>query len=454
TTVRPRNTPAAPGGQPCPATGRGGGGGRGGGTPNVLGAEPCQTYNFNWNSPMRLSQHGSSVMYFGGNRLFISTNRGDSWRSTVPLGRGVNVNDRHLLERPYNLPGCGRTPGQPCINSKHDGLQADEFGTLIEIAESPVVSGVLWVGTNDGNLQVSRDQGYTWTEVSKNIPGGTKEYHVSGLEASWFDAATAYASIDGHYAGDLKPYLFKTSDYGKTWTSIAGNLPEGNVNAIRQDPVNRNVLYASAEFGFFVTMDEGKTWQKFMPGLPKGRVDEVVVHPRDGDLILASHGRSLWIMDDITPLQQMTPELMQKDAVLFRPREAVLWKADRLNMTEVPGSRFWEGESAPRGTAISFYLKNAADDVKVTVTDTVTGQPFRTFTMKGQQGMNRVQWLLNGDPPAGGQGAAQQFGGGRGGGGGGPQARTGVYRVTLTVGGKEAGSETVRVLEDIWLNQR
>ncbi len=450
--VRPRNTPSGDPDKPCANQGGRGGGGRGGGTPNVIGAEPCTSYNFNWNSPMRMSHHNSGTLLFGGDRVFISPNQGESWVSTVPMGKGIDINERHLLERPYNLPSCGRTPGVPCINSKHDGLQANEFGTVIEIAESPVMPGVIWAGTNDGNIQVTRDNGYTWTEVGKNIPGGTREFHISGLEASWYDAGTAYASIDGHYVGDLKPYVFKTTDYGKTWTSVTGDLPHGNVNSIRQDPKNRSILYAAAEFGFFVSLDEGKTWKSFMPGLPKGRVDEVVVHPRDGDLVLASHGRSIWIMDDITPLQQMTPEVLAKDAVLFAPREAVQWTQDRRNNTEVPGSKHWEGEVAPRGTAIAFYLKQDAGDVKITIADTVTGQAFRTITTKGEKGLNRVQWNLASDPPAQQQGGGQGFGG-RGGGGGGRQATPGIYKVTLTVGGKDAGTQTLRVLEDTFLNR-
>jgi photosystem II stability/assembly factor-like uncharacterized protein len=124
--------------------------------------------------------------------------------------------------------------------------------------------------------------------------GGTKEYHVSGLEASWYDAGTAYAAIDGHNWGDMKAYVFKTTDYGQTWTSISGNLPLGNVNSIRQDPKNRNLLYAPTEFGFYISLNDGGTWHAFNPNLPKGRIDEVMVHPRDNDLILAHHGRSVW----------------------------------------------------------------------------------------------------------------------------------------------------------------
>ncbi|HUF23732.1 MAG TPA: hypothetical protein VMN81_06355, partial [Vicinamibacterales bacterium] len=188
--------------------------------------------------------------------------------------------------------------------------------------------------------------------------------------------------------------------------------------------------------------------------LPKGRVDEIVVHPRDNDLVLASHGRSIWIMDDITPLQQLTPDVMQKDAVLFAPREAVLWKGDRRNVTATPGAR-WAGEVAPRGTAIAFYLKDAAPEAKITITDTVSGEVFRTMIVRGQRGLNRVQWNLVSDPPPQQQGGGQQGGGqqagGRGGGGGGRQAEPGVYKVTLSVGNKDMGSQILRVVEDVWL---
>jgi hypothetical protein len=148
----------------------------------------------------------------------------------------------------------------------------------------------------------------------------------------------------------MQPYVFKTTDYGRTWTSIKGDLPRGNVNSIRQDPRNRNLLYAPTEFGFFVSLDEGAHWSKFMPGLPAGRIDEVMVHPRDNDLILAHHGRGIWIMDDVSALQQLTPAMLNADtATLMRPREAVIWKADRMNQTEVPGNKWWEADPAPRG---------------------------------------------------------------------------------------------------------
>ncbi len=239
-----------------------------------------------------------------------------------------------------------------------------------------MVPGIYWAGTNDGNLQVSRDGGFSWTEVGKNIPGGTREYHVSGLEASWYDAGTAYAALDGHYVGDMKPYVFKTTDYGQTWTNVAGNLPMGNVNSIRQDPKNRNLLYAATEFGFYISLNEGGAWHSFMPNLPKGRIDDVMVHPRDNDLVLAHHGRG--DLDHGRHLRAAAAHAAgarTRRATLMKPRDAIQWKADRLNQTEVPGNKWWEGEVAPRGTAIAYYLKTAPSvDVRVTITNTATGQ--------------------------------------------------------------------------------
>jgi hypothetical protein len=420
-------------------------------------SQDTDEFNYNWNSPMRLSPHNPKMVLYGGNRLFISADEGTTWRMTGELGKGIDISQRTILEQPYSLPGCGRgsQPGQDCIVSKGDGVQQDEFKTIIEIAESPQVPGIYWAGTADGNIQVSRDAGYTWTEVSANLPGGSREYWVSGLEASYVDAGTAYASLDGHHSNDMKPYIFKTTDYGRTWTSISGNLPAvGNVNSIRQDPVNPRLLYAATEFGLYITLDEGGSWHRFMPGLPITRVDEIVVHPRDHDLILASHGYGIYIMDDVSALQQMeqTPSAPR----LFTPRDAVLWKNDVRLAARMPGGKTWAGENGPDGTALAFYLPQAGS-ATLTITNTVTNEVFRTIEVDGKQGLNRIQWNLRGNPPQGaeGRGGGRGFGGGggRGGGGGGPEADAGVYRITLTVGGREAGTATFSVLEDVWMNR-
>jgi hypothetical protein len=464
-----------------------------------MGPDDDWPQSYNWNSPIRLSPHNPSTVLFGGTRFFVSRDRGQTWSMSIPLGKKIDPSKRTMLEQPYSLPNCGQ-PGVQCILSKNDGLQGQEFGTIIEIAESPVTPGVYWVGTNDGNIQVSKDGGFNWTEVGKNLPGGgTREYHVSGLEASWYEAGTAYASIDGHYAGDMKPYVFKTTDFGATWTSVSGDLPNGNINTIRQDPRNRNLLYAAAEFGFYVSLNDGKTWHRFTPNLPAGRVDEVLVHPRDNDLILAHHGRGIYIMDDISALQGLSATALDAPVTLMKPRDAVLWKADRLNQTEIPGGKWWAGEVAPRGSAIAYYLKTApAGQVLVTITNTATGNAVRTCIGSSDVGMNRFQWALTGDPaPGGGGGGGGRGGGGGGGrggggaaaagappaapeppagpqpcaggggggggrggggggggfgGGGGGGIGVGVYRVTLTIGGATAGTQTFNVIDDIWLS--
>jgi photosystem II stability/assembly factor-like uncharacterized protein len=469
--------------------GRGGAGGPGGaGGSNVMNDLPAdQVMQYNWNSPMRISPHNPSTILFGGRHFFVSRNRGDSWTMSPVMGKNIDISQRNILEQSYGLPACGRTPGVRCILSRHDGYVQNEYGTVVELEESPKVPGIYWVGTDDGNLQLSRDGGVSWVEVGKNIPGGTKEYHISGIEASKFDAATAYVALDGHRANDHAPYVFKTTDYGTTWTSIAGDLPRGNVNSIRQDPIAKNLLYAPTEYGFYISLNEGTNWMKFMPNIPNVRVDEVLVHPRENDLVLATHGYSIWIMDDITALQQLA--LAAPTApTLYKPREAVQWKTDRRNQTEVPGSKYWAGDNMPRGTAISYFLPAAATDVLVTITNTATGTDVRTCTGTGNVGMNRFQWTLAGNAGPGGPGgrqgggrqggadpaaaaapaapaapgpcAAPAGGGGRQGGGGGGfpggggGIGPGVYKVTLSVAGKEVGSQTFNVLEDIWLNQK
>lgn len=442
--------------------GRGGGGGGRGGAPqqsNVMNPIAGATSQFNWNTPIRISPHNPSTILFGGRSMHISRDRGNTWFMTKELGKGIDVATRSIMGQSYALPNCPTAaPGAACVLSRHDGYVGNEFGTITELAESPVMAGVYWVGTDDGNIQVSRDGGHNWEEVGKNIPGVNHEYYVSGLEASWYDAGTAYAALDGHRNDDLNPYVFKTTDYGRTWTSVTGNLPKRvKVNSIRQDPVNRNLLYAPTEIGFFISQNDGQTWDRFMPNLPTGRADEVVVHPRENDLVLATHSRGIWILDDASALQNQTPERIANDALL-PTRDAVLWKNDRRLSTEVPGDKWWQGENAPAGTAIAYHLRNGGGDAKITITDVVTGQEVRSHTTPALSGLNRWQWngCGNAVQGAGGGGRGGGGGGGFGGGGcaGGSPMRVGTYRVTVSVGGRDIGSNVFRVLEDIWLNEK
>jgi photosystem II stability/assembly factor-like uncharacterized protein len=463
--IRPR-----PGGRGVDQPQGGGGGGRGGGAPpNVVPeADAPVNLRFNWNTPLVLSPHDASTIFVAGSRLFISRDRGMTWRMTADLTKAQNRDDRTVIGLAGTLPGCGRLRAGACILSKNDGVQS--WGSAVSFGESPIIPGLYWVGTDDGHVQVSRDGGDTWTEVGKNVPGGTKEYYISRVEPSYFDPATAYISVDGHKSDDLKPYVYVTRDYGATWTSITNNLPGcGNVNTIRQDPRNRNLLYAGTEFGFFVSLDEGRTWKPFMTNLPVVRIDDVIVHPRDNDLVLSTHGRSVWIMDDVTALQQLTPTAMAQDVVLFDPRTVVAWKSDIRLQRSVTGAKNFRGESAPAVATVSYWLKNEpAGDVRITIRNLANGQVFRTLPATKATGLNRVSWDLCSDPQPvqPGQAFGQACGGGgRGGGGGGggggaaqPQgismrAMPGSYSVTLTVNGRNY-TKSVSVLEDVWMEVR
>ncbi|HMC60379.1 MAG TPA: hypothetical protein VKJ01_14410, partial [Candidatus Solibacter sp.] len=300
------------------AAGRGGFGGGRGGPPNIMNAPPnVAAFRFYWNAPIEISPHNPAVIYMAGQYFFKSTNRGDTWwMNTADLSKNVN---RWAPEM-----AIMGVPGDKPMAEKHDGYAASSTAT--QVRESPSRPGVIWVGTEDGNLQVSQNGGETFTNVYGNITGSPKGFtHIARIEPSHFDPGTAYVAVDNHRSDDWKPYLFKTTDYGKTWASVAGNLPgKGNINALREDYDNPNLLFAGTEFGLFVTVDGGKEWKRFMTGLPSVRVDDILIHPRDRDLIVATHGRSIWIADDISPLEQLKSN--SGDVVLFDPRPAILWK--------------------------------------------------------------------------------------------------------------------------------
>jgi len=449
--IRPRG-PGGRGGR----RGRGGrGGGFGGGARVNIVPEPPEgtQIRLNWNTPFLLSPHNSQTIYAAANRFFISRDRGDTWTMSPDLSKNIDRDQIEVMGMKIEVPRCRQLDrGIDCNLSRNDGVS--QWSTGVSLAESPLVPGVLWFGTDDGNINVSRNGGATWNEVSANLPGGTTEYYVSRIEASHFDAATAYVSIDGHRDDDLRPYVYLTRDYGETWQSISSNLPEfGNVHTVRQDPRSEDILYVGTEFGFFMSADEGQEWHRFMNGLPVVRVDDVLVHPRDNDLVLATHGRSIYVMDDITSLQATTEAIMAMDVHLYEPRESVRWRNNRVQSRSVTGDKNWQGENAPTGTAIDYWLREAATgDVSITITDALTGEVFRTMEGTGLVGLNRVQWNQRGNAPPDGGGRGGR-GGGRGGRGGrqGPQAQPGVYTVTLSVGGEEYVT-SVRVLEDVWMN--
>jgi hypothetical protein len=462
-----------------------GGFGFGGGNPlqsNIVPAPPVgEQYRFNWNTPIALSPHNPRVVYAGANKLFKSLDRGDTWTASVDLTKQI---DRS------KLPIMGVDGDKP-MASKNDGTS--NYGNITTIAESPVLPGVLWIGTDDGNVQLSKDGGATWANMVNNIKGVTGNYQVSRVEPSNFDAATCYVAIDNHRNDDIKPYLYITRDYGATWTSITNNLPTGNVNVIREDAKNKSLLFVGTEFGVFVSLNGGAEWKKFMTGLPAVRVDDLLIHPRDNDLIAGTHGRGVWIIDDITPLQQLDEKALAADTHLFDVRPGTQWLNDISLSRYAGGAKYFRGENPPPGTAISYYLKSApSGDVKITISD-VTGKVVRNLTGTKEAGLNRVMWNLRGDPPRPGgrfgqpganpeipppsgqagqpqagqgqpgqqaqqgqqgqqaqQGQQGGFGGGGGGGRGGrfgaqfgPPLDPGAYLVRLSIDGKEMTTKVV-----------
>ncbi|MEO7359104.1 MAG: hypothetical protein ABI120_02160, partial [Gemmatimonadaceae bacterium] len=255
-------------------------------------------------------------------------------------------------------------------------------------------------------------------------------YWISRIEPSHFAAGMAYVAVDGHRSDDLKPYIFVTRDYGKTFTSVGQTLPaRGNVQVVREDPKNKNLLYAGTEFGMFISLDAGQKWEPFMNGFPTVRTDDIFVHPRDGDLIVATHGRSIWIADDITSLQQWTPAVAAADATLFDVRAAVAYANDITLDVYTGGEKQFEGENPARGTAIQFYVKpGTMGEARLTISD-AAGRALCSSTVASPSGLQRVQWNMgtpmltpaaaagNAGANAGGTAGGAPGGGGRGGAG-------------------------------------
>jgi photosystem II stability/assembly factor-like uncharacterized protein len=409
---------------------------------------PREFFRFNWKAPFILSPHDPRTIYLGGNYLFKSTDRGDSWRIISP--------DLSTADTAFANPWSG--------GLTRDASGAETHATAITIAESPLVPGVIWVGTDDGNVQLTRDGGATWSNVRASVPGVPAHRWVSRVEASHFDPATAYLSIEGHRSDDFKPYVFKTTDFGRTWTSLSATLPQDHpVYVIKEDLHNPNLLFLGTEFALFASIDGGRTWGRFMSGFPTVPVHDLVIHPRDRDLIAGTHGRGIWIADDIGPLQQLKPAVLAQDAYLFENRVATKWhgvsrgatRGHFLFMGRNPLSIQQRNPANNAGdlansAAIDFYLKDApASPISLEISSSDGSQKV-SAQVPAQRGINRYYWNLRftpaGGPPAAGVGRP---GGGGGGGraGGGPEATAGTYRVRLTVNGRTLEG-TVAVRED------
>jgi len=425
-------------------------------------------YRFQWNSPLAISSHDPQTIYYGGNHLFKSTDRGDTW---TKLGGDLTTGvDRG------KLPILGKVPDQNTL-SRHDGVQ--EYPTTTTISESPLTTAVLWVGTDDGNVQVTRDTGQTWKNVAGNFPGVPQGTYVSRVVASRYGEGAAFVTFDGHRGNDFNVYVFMTTDYGATWKPLGGGLPanNGTVHVIREHPRNQNLLFAGTEYGIYVSFDRGATWSSLKLNLPTVPVDDIAIHPRDNDLIIGTHGRSIWILDDITPLEQINTGALGAPLSAFDIRPATAWRVyGRKGNT---GHKWFEAKNPPYGALIAFYLKSKpAENERLHITildkDSKTvreincgqrpaGAPAAPAGGPGggglglggtrlpcdpQPGINRVNWDLRYAAPA--EPTEEQreaMAAGFGFGPRGPLAEPGDYTVKITAGGNEV-TKAIRVQED------
>jgi photosystem II stability/assembly factor-like uncharacterized protein len=413
--------------------------------PHPPAGEP--DYRWDWVTPGIVSQHDPKVVYLGGNRLFISRDRGVTWERTQDLTRQINRDTLRLM---------GVLGSAPML-SKNDGEQS--FSEITTIAESPLDPKVLWVGTDDGNVQVSRDGGRTWVEVSP------KRTYVTRVTASAAGPGVAYATLDAHRDGDLRPYVYRTEDFGRTWTPLVRGLPaSGPVHVIREHPKNANLLFLGTEHALFYSTDRGSEWRPVQANLPTTLYFDLAIHPRDDDLVVATHGRSLWILDDLAPFVEWSPDIARRPLHLFSIRPATIF--NYWESTSYRGQGAYAGENPPEGAIISYHLARAVDSVRVTVTN-AAGRVVRRFAAPGGAGVvQRVTWDLRHDLPAGADVPAfgGEEGGATGGGGAPPQAEAvatlphsvrargpfvspGTYTVRLEAGGA-AATQTVVVRGD------
>jgi photosystem II stability/assembly factor-like uncharacterized protein len=344
---------------------------------------------FNWNTPFFLSPHNPDVFYMGGNKVLKSTQRGDN---LFPISPDLSKREMGKIDTSMKKTG-GITL---------DATGAETYGTVVALAESYVRSGFLWAGTDDGNVWFSRSDGAPWEAIpATRFPGlPSGDIYVARIEPSHFDSLTAYVAFDNHRWNDFAPYLYVTTDGGRSFRSIANNLPNdvgGTVRAFREDPVNRDLLYVGTATGAYVSLDRGQTWQKFMTGLPTVPVYDLKIHPREHELIAATHGRGFWIVD-VAPLQQMTRAVASQPVHLFAPKTAYQFGEGPAmgESSNGAGQAGFEAPSPQHGAEIVYRLANAVpDSVKIFITN-ARGDTVRTLSGPNRAGLHRVVWDLRG----------------------------------------------------------
>lgn len=337
-------------------------------------------YRFNWDAPIHISPHDPETVYIGGNVIFKSQDRGNSWEVISP---DLTTNDKSKQR------SSGGTIYQ-------DNTAAEFHCTVLYIAESPLQKGVIWAGTDDGNIQLTSDGGASWNKLNDRIKGLPEYSWISKIHASEHDAGTAFIVVDQHRMNDFSPYIFMTENFGNTWQKISTDLPQDDyVKVVRQDPHNPNLLFAGMEHGIYASWNKGKNWEKINIDLPNVSVRDLRIHKRDRDLIVGTHGRGAYILDDIRPLEELT-SAEGKELHLFPVREAVLW--NMFWRLENLGDRTYKAKNPEYGAYINFYLnQDTKEPIDIQIKDG-SGNLITTLTHKqAKKGINRVVWDLGYD---------------------------------------------------------
>ncbi|HJU83137.1 MAG TPA: hypothetical protein VJ600_02915 [Holophagaceae bacterium] len=383
-------------------------------------------YRWNWNSPIVLSPNHKGAIYMGCQYLFRSEDHGLTWQKLSP---DLTTNDPKKQQQEQS---GGVTT---------DNSAAENHCTIYAVAESPLDKDLIWVGTDDGRLQVTRDGGKSWTDTVANVPGLPEHTWVSWIEPSPYAAGTAFATFDGHTTGDLRTYVYRTTDYGRTWTPLATPQLEGFAHVVRQDPVNRELLYLGTEFGLFLSVDGGAAWSAFRPeNFPKVAVRDIAIHPRDKDLVLATHGRGLWIVDDLTPLRALGKEAMARPSAFLpvRPSERSVLQ----DFGWVDGDAQFNGQGPSYGAAFAYHQqkRHIFGDLKFEILD-AQGQVLGTLPGDPRRGIQRLFWNMRLKAPRVPVGASPVFVAS------GPRVLEGAYTIRMTDGPSVQKTE-LRIVPD------
>jgi hypothetical protein len=343
-----------------------------------IGATPADAkYRWHWTFPMVLSKHTPGKVWVGSQYVHETSNRGQSWKEISP---DLTTNDK--------------THQQNSGGMASDNLMTWDGCTLYSMAESPVKEGVLWAGSNDGILNVTKDGGKSWTNVSGNIPGLPKWSTIRHIEASYFNAGTAYIAVAAHHNGDFGTYVYKTTDFGKSWTQLTINLPASNSNFVHQiveDPDKQGLLWLGTDNGLYFSPDDGKNWIRLKNNLPPVPIYGITIQRNFRDLVIATYGRGIYILDDVTPIREYSTQIQNEEAHLFSLRPAYRFQKKDAIKTE---DSFVSGQNPPYGADINYFLKTKSkDSVEVWVLNS-KGEKVQSIKGKNKPGINRVWWDL------------------------------------------------------------